>query len=89
MARSLAQKPDEVVVTEKIGEKGGVLGLTVASEDVNHLIGKQGRTVKAMRALLAVAATKKGQPRYGLEIITEGEADTVEATDPASVEKVT
>ena len=61
LARSLAGRPDEVVVTDSISDKGLTLNLKVADEDLNHLIGKQGRTIKAMRSLLAAAAVKDGR----------------------------
>jgi len=71
LVRSLAGRPDDVVVTETVQDKGTVLELTVADEDLNHLIGKQGRTVKAMRTLLAAAGAKNGG-RYSLKIAAAG-----------------
>lgn len=67
LARSLAGRPGEVVVTDSVGEKGTTIELKVADEDLNHLIGKQGRTVKAMRSLLSAASAKDGR-RYFLKI---------------------
>lgn len=60
IARSLASRPEEVVVTDRISDKGVIIELKVADEDLNYLIGKQGRTVKAMRSLLAAASAKGG-----------------------------
>ncbi|MFI5268373.1 MAG: KH domain-containing protein, partial [Chloroflexota bacterium] len=45
-----------------------VFELTVARSDVGKVIGKQGRTARALRSLLKVAATKQGQ-RATLEIL--------------------
>ncbi len=77
LAGSLAGRPEDVRVTESPGEKGTTLELTVADEDLNHLIGKQGRTVKAMRSLLAAASAKSGR-RCFLTIAAEA-AGTMEA----------
>ena len=58
IARALVDKPDEVVVAEISGEQTVVLELRVAKEDLGKVIGKQGRTVKAMRAILSAASSK-------------------------------
>ena len=68
IARSLVDKPDEVHVDEISGEQTVVLELRVAKEDLGKVIGKQGRTVKAMRAILSAAASKL-RKRADLEII--------------------
>lgn len=56
IAKSLVDKPDEVVVTEKSGENGTVLLLTVADGDMGKVIGKQGRIAKSIRAVMKAAA---------------------------------
>ncbi len=68
IARSLVDKPDEVSVDEISGEQTVVLELRVAKDDLGKVIGKQGRTVKAMRAILSAAASKL-RKRADLEII--------------------
>ncbi|HET6585481.1 MAG TPA: KH domain-containing protein [Nannocystaceae bacterium] len=68
IARALVDKPDEVVVAEISGEQTVVLELRVAKEDLGKVIGKQGRTVKAMRAILS-AASSKVRKRAELEIL--------------------
>jgi predicted RNA-binding protein YlqC (UPF0109 family) len=60
LALALAERPEEVRVTESLDEKGPLLHLTVAPEDQSRLIGKEGRTIRAMRTLLAAAAAKTG-----------------------------
>lgn len=71
LAGALAGKPDEVAAVEKTDENGSLtLELSVANTDLNQIIGKQGRTIKAMRTLLAAASAKKGQ-RVFLKIATE------------------
>jgi predicted RNA-binding protein YlqC (UPF0109 family) len=68
IARALVDKPDEVAVAEISGEQTVVLELRVAKEDLGKVIGKQGRTVKAMRSLLS-AASAKLRKRADLEIL--------------------
>ncbi|MBL8974249.1 MAG: KH domain-containing protein [Myxococcales bacterium] len=68
LARALVDHPDEVVVSEISGEQTIVLELKVAKDDLGKVIGKQGRTVKAMRALLS-AASAKLRKRADLEIL--------------------
>ena len=68
MARTLVDHPDEVEVNEVIGEQTTVIELSVSKEDLGKVIGKQGRTAKAMRTILNAASTKL-QKRSVLEII--------------------
>lgn len=58
IAKSLVDKPDEVEVIEVEGEQTTVIELKVAKEDLGKVIGKQGRTARAMRTLLSAAAAK-------------------------------
>ncbi|WP_415715519.1 KH domain-containing protein, partial [Maridesulfovibrio sp.] len=58
IAKSLVDNPEEVVVTEIEGEQTSVIELKVAKEDLGKVIGKQGRTARAMRTLLGAASTK-------------------------------
>ena len=58
IAKSLVDKPDEVDLQEVIGEKTTVLELRVAKEDLGKVIGRQGKTARAMRTILNVTATK-------------------------------
>lgn len=80
LARSLAGRPQDVLVTEKPGDRETLLELTVAEEDLNHLIGKQGRTIKAMRALLTAASARTGR-RYFLKIAGEGNGAAASPAD--------
>ncbi|MBI4596656.1 MAG: KH domain-containing protein [Candidatus Tectomicrobia bacterium] len=68
IAKSLVDKPEEVKVMEFEGEKTTVLELRVAQEDLGKVIGKQGRTARAMRTILNAAATKI-RKRAVLEIL--------------------
>jgi len=68
MAKSLVDKPEEVVVTEVDGERTTVYELRVAPSDLGKVIGKQGKTARAMRTILSAAGTKLGK-RCVLEIL--------------------
>jgi hypothetical protein len=68
IAKSLVDQPDAVKVTEVEGERTSVIELSVANEDMGMVIGKQGRTVTAMRTLLNAAGMKQ-KKRTILEII--------------------
>lgn len=68
LARALVDKPDEVEVIEVEGEQTTVIELKVAKEDLGKVIGKQGRTARAMRTLLS-AASAKVRKHCVLEII--------------------
>jgi predicted RNA-binding protein YlqC (UPF0109 family) len=68
MARALVDNPDEVTVEATEEEKACLIRLRVASADIGRVIGKQGRTAKAMRTVLhAIAARSKR--RAVLEIL--------------------
>ena len=68
IARALVDQPDRVQVKEVEGEQTTVLELRVAAEDLGKVIGKQGKTARAMRTLLAAAGMKIGK-RFVLEIL--------------------
>jgi hypothetical protein len=57
-----------VTVSEIVGEQTSVIELRVAKEDLGKVIGKQGRTAKAMRTILSASSTKI-RKRSVLEII--------------------
>ena len=69
IAKSLVENPDAVTVTEEEGEDGSILlQLAAAPEDMGRIIGKQGRTAKAMRTLLNAKATREVK-RASLQIL--------------------
>jgi len=68
IAQALVDKPDEVEVTEVEGERTSVIELKVAKEDLGKVIGKQGRTARAVRTILSAASTKINK-RSVLEIL--------------------
>lgn len=68
MAQSLVDFPEQVEVTEMVGEQTTVFELKVAKEDLGKIIGKQGRTARSLRTILNAASTKL-RKRSVLEII--------------------
>jgi hypothetical protein len=67
IARALVDHPEDVQVAVVEGPQGAVLELRVHPEDLGKVIGRQGRTAKAIRTLLA-ASSMKLRKRYTLEI---------------------
>ena len=68
VAKRLVDNPDAVYVAETEGERTVVIELKVDPKDLGKVIGRQGRTAKALRTLLSAAATKMGK-RAVFEII--------------------
>ncbi|MGB5156787.1 KH domain-containing protein [Desulfobacterium sp. N47] len=68
IAQALVDNPEQVKVEEVLGNQTSVLELKVAKEDLGKVIGKQGRTARAMRTILS-AASAKVKKRTVLEII--------------------
>ena len=69
IAKSIATYPEDVKVTQEDDEDGRtILRLEVAPDDKGKVIGRQGRVVQSIRALLRVAAVKQGT-RAILEIV--------------------
>jgi uncharacterized protein len=68
IATSLVDNPEMVTVTISEEDDTVTIGLAVAKEDLGKVIGKQGRTARAMRALLAVSAGKENK-RSRLDIL--------------------
>ena len=66
--RALVDQPDQVVVTAVSGEKTSVYELRVGDGDLGKVIGKHGRTIRAIRTLLSAASTKENK-RAVLEIL--------------------
>jgi len=65
----LVDHPEDVKVTQIDSEKTVIMELQVKEGDLGKVIGKKGRTAKALRILLTAAAAKQGQKRAILEII--------------------
>jgi hypothetical protein len=68
ISKALVDKPEDVVVTQVDGERTTVFELRVDTSDLGKVIGKQGKTARAMRTILSAAGTKLGK-RCVLEIL--------------------
>ncbi|GAK57878.1 conserved domain protein [Candidatus Vecturithrix granuli] len=60
VVKLLVDKTDEVTVTEIHSEKTTVIELRVAQSDIGKIIGKQGKTARALRTILNAAGRKIG-----------------------------
>ena len=68
MAKALVDFPEQVNVAEVEGEQTTVIELKVAKEDLGKIIGKEGRTARSLRTILAAVSTKL-RKRSVLEIL--------------------
>ena len=68
VSKALVDMPDNVEVNEVLGEQTTVIELKVDKTDLGKVIGKQGRTARALRTILNAASTKL-KKRSVLEII--------------------
>jgi predicted RNA-binding protein YlqC (UPF0109 family) len=68
IAKSLVDDPSKVITTEEMEEDTLVIKLTVAKEDMGRIIGKEGRTAKAIRTILNAVSTK-GNNKAILKIV--------------------
>jgi len=68
IAKALVNDPGAVEVSEVRGENGSVLALKVAPGDLGKVIGRQGRTARSLRTIVA-AAGQKSRKRVVLEIV--------------------
>lgn len=68
IARSLVDQPEELKLRVYEREQQTIIELRAAPDDLGKLIGRQGRTVRAIRTVLAAASSKSGR-RYILDIV--------------------
>jgi predicted RNA-binding protein YlqC (UPF0109 family) len=68
ISKALVDKPEDVAVAEVEGERTTVFELRVDTSDLGKVIGKQGKTARAIRTILSAAGTKLGR-RCVLEIL--------------------
>ncbi len=68
VAQYLVDSPDEISVSEIVGNNTTVFELSVGKDDLGKIIGKQGRTAQALRTLLSAVSAKQ-RKRAVLEII--------------------
>ena len=70
IAKTLVDHPEGEQVRSIAGSQGTILELRVNSQDLGKVIGRQGRTAKAVRTLLSAAGTK-AHKRFTLEILED------------------
>jgi predicted RNA-binding protein YlqC (UPF0109 family) len=68
LARELVEDPDAVEVTEKHDDRGTLLSLRVGPDDMGKVIGRGGRTARAIRSVVKVAGIRAGV-RASVEIV--------------------
>ena len=68
IAKAIVDKPDQVRVNGVEGENSIVIELRVAKEDIGKVIGKNGRTITAMRTILNATRAQK-EKRHVLEVL--------------------
>jgi hypothetical protein len=84
VVKALVSSPDEVIVERTIDEKGVLLELTVAPDDLGRVIGKRGGTAQSIRTLLRALGTKN-DARYNLKIVdTDGGSGATQSRVPRS-----
>ncbi len=59
IAKLLVDNPDDVSVAEALVGRTTIVELTVSPDDLGQVIGRQGRTARALRTVLAAAATRE------------------------------
>lgn len=64
----IVDEPEEIELEEIPGRESTLFELQVAPDDLGKVIGRQGRTARALRSLLAARGSRDGE-RYELEII--------------------
>lgn len=86
VVKSIVDHPDDVKVERKVDEMGVLLSLKVNSQDMGQIIGRDGNTAKAIRALLRIVGIKNNA-RVNLKI-EEPEGSTREEKSESAVDKV-
>jgi predicted RNA-binding protein YlqC (UPF0109 family) len=69
LARELVDEPDEVRVEESEDDRGVLLTLRVAKDDMGKVIGRGGRTARAIRTVMKAAAVREGIRHTHVEIV--------------------
>ena len=70
VAKSLVDKPEEVSVRELEGDQTAVIELRVAKDDLGKIIGRQGRTIRALRTVV-MAASSHSKKRVSVELLED------------------
>jgi predicted RNA-binding protein YlqC (UPF0109 family) len=72
IVKNLVDNPDQVRINEVGGTQSFIVELSVEKSDIGKIIGKRGKTINALRALLMAVAARNGL-RVSLEILEDGQ----------------
>jgi hypothetical protein len=86
VVKAFVEHPEDVKTERKIDEMGVLIQLTVNPADMGQLIGREGRTAKALRTLLRVLGAKENA-RINLKIIEPAERQTKKPEERATEEQ--
>ena len=76
IVKHLVDKPEEVVISEIIGEKTVVYELKVERNDIGNVIGRRGRIVRSLQTLINAISAKNKNKKPILEILKEEKANS-------------
>lgn len=86
VVKTLVGNPDQVKVERSVDERGVLLELTVAPEDVGRVIGRRGATAQSIRMLLRALGTKN-EARYNLKIVNSDSESMAEDKQATAIEE--
>lgn len=86
VAKELVEKPEKVVTKRSVDEMGVLIELTVDKEDMGAIIGKEGKTAKAIRTLLRVLGAKN-DARVNLKIVEPEGSERPVTKEPVQSEE--
>jgi hypothetical protein len=68
IVKALVDDPDQIVIAERTGRNTTIIELSVAKEDIGKVIGKEGRTINAIRTIVNAAGASQ-KKRVVLEVM--------------------
>ena len=68
IVRLLVDQPDQILIAERSGRNTTIIELAVAKDDIGKVIGKEGRTINAIRLIVNAASASK-KKRVVLEVM--------------------
>ena len=71
IVKELVDQPDEVVISEVVGERTVVYELKVAHSDIGNVIGRQGRIVRSIQTLVSAISAKQKNKKPMLEVLKQ------------------
>jgi predicted RNA-binding protein YlqC (UPF0109 family) len=71
IVKELVDKPDEVVISEVVGERTVVYELKVAHGDIGNVIGRRGRIVRSIQTLVSAISAKQKNKKPMLEVLKQ------------------